>query len=543
MEDFKNSLAYKELYEEIQVYLVIYEVINNVRIVNCWEINKVTVLTPTLFIKTYFIFCQKSNCSLQKLVVSRNVRADNFKESLLKAMEENGLQASLKNSVYRWTKMKKKETTHFDAFFRKSQINWDRRIHKSLNSMCNELGITLAKLRAQSDREEIANKWSELSNFEVDIHKYRPVYAPKDFLEVLLNLKGPFLKTNCEKQEWEFVHIPLRVRNIADLKMLYNEFARGEKILGIHLNPQTYSILEGERITLGEKVLQKNYAPVAQEYLKKGCPRCMRAKMWSLILGSEVKEHHLEYYKQLKENVLQYDLMIDKLIIKDITLTASNDDQYFVFEDDLYQIMLCFSRDAEILKMIPGQPAFMQVVLKGTKSTTDNNIVFPPSGVIPFHGFTMYAAPFCYLYEKPAELYFTFRTFYLRYWHRLHRICSNPQGIVSLCLQYERMLQCYEPTLWYHFKRCRIHPLRVVIKWMMRAFSGHLPLEQLLNLWDLILAYDSLEVIPMLAGSIVIFRKENLMRVDTVQGVEAVLADLSSISVIPLLQMALMKEE
>lgn len=77
----------------------------------------------------------------------------------------------------------------------------------------------------------------------------------------------------------------------------------------------------------------------------------------------------------------------------------------------------------------------------------------------------------------------------------------------------------------------------------MRAFSGHLPLEQLLNLWDLILAYDSLEVIPMLAGSIVIFRKENLMRVDTVQGVEAVLADLSSISVIPLLQMALMKEE
>lgn len=162
-----NLLFYNNYQLKLSVYLVIYEVINNVRIVNCWEINKVTELTPTLFIKTYFIFCQKSNCSLQKLVVSRNVRADHFKESLLKAMEENGLQASLKNNVYRWTKMKKKETTHFDAFFRKSQINWDRRIHKSLNSMCNELGITLAKLRAQSDREEIANKWSELSNFEV----------------------------------------------------------------------------------------------------------------------------------------------------------------------------------------------------------------------------------------------------------------------------------------------------------------------------------------------------------------------------------------
>lgn len=30
--------------------------------------------------------------------------------------------------------------------------------------------------------------------------------------------------------------------------------------------------------------------------------------------------------------------MIDKLIFKDVQLTASNDDQYFVFEDLLYQV-------------------------------------------------------------------------------------------------------------------------------------------------------------------------------------------------------------
>lgn len=82
--------------------------------------------------------------------------------------------------------------------------------------------------------------------------------------------------------------------------------------------------------------------------------------------------------------------MIDKLIIKDINLTASNDDQYFVFEDVLYQIMLCFLRDGEILKKLPNQPAFMQVNIKGKQSTPENSIIFPPSGVIPFHGFTMY---------------------------------------------------------------------------------------------------------------------------------------------------------
>ncbi|RZB39490.1 RabGAP-TBC domain containing protein [Asbolus verrucosus] len=76
----------------------------------------------------------------------------------------------------------------------------------------------------------------------------------------------------------------------------------------------------------------------------------------------------------------------------------------------------------------------------------------------------------------------------------------------------------------------------------MRAFSGHLPPEQLLNLWDLILAYDSLEIIPLLALVILVFRKDNLLKVNTLQNIEAVLADLSSISVIPLLQMSLLKD-
>lgn len=462
-------------------------------------------------------------------------------------MKENGLEAEIKNNIFHWLKYKRKEIlSPYDAFFRKAQIHWDRRIHKSLNSMSNELGISLVKMRTQTDHEEMVNKWNELSNYEVAITKYRPVYAPKDFLEVLLNLKGP-INNSFESSDdtWEFAQIPLRVKNLSDLKTIYYELASGEPILGVNypLNSQSnYLILEMERIILGEKVLEKNYAPVAQEFLKKGCPRCLRAKMWALILGSEVKQPQREYFEKLKQHVLEYDLMVDKLIIKDITLTASNDDQYFVFEDVLYQVMLCFSRDSQVLKDLPTQPGFMQVIIKGKQSAQDTTIIFPPSGVIPFHGFTMYAAPFCYLYDDPAELYFTFRAFYLRFWHRLHRVCGHPQGIVTLCLQFERMLQCYEPNLWHHFKKCHIHPLRIVIKWIMRAFSGHLNPEQLLTLWDMVLAYDSMEIIPMLAVVILIFRKDNLFKVTTLQNLEAVLADLSSIAVIPLLQIAFAKE-
>ena len=70
--------------------------------------------------------------------------------------------------------------------------------------------------------------------------------------------------------------------------------------------------------------------------------------------------------------VITTEIMLDKLIIKvhhqlfvciglfrsrkitfytlyqDVQLTVSNDDQYFVFEDVIFQIMLCFSRDTEV---------------------------------------------------------------------------------------------------------------------------------------------------------------------------------------------------
>lgn len=87
-------------------------------------------------------------------------------------MQENGLESELKNNIYRWVKTRRREINSSDHFCRKCQIHWDKRIHKSLNSMCSELGISLAKIRSTNEREEILNKWSELSNFEVGIQKY-----------------------------------------------------------------------------------------------------------------------------------------------------------------------------------------------------------------------------------------------------------------------------------------------------------------------------------------------------------------------------------
>lgn len=185
-------------------------------------------------------------------------------------------------------------------------------------------------------------------------------------------------------------------------------------------------------------------------------------------------------------------MIVDKLIFKDVQLTATNDDQYFVFEDVLYQVMLCFSRDPEINEALQCNPdnnnsnSIAAASAAGQQSPTttatcnsnsansktapqkspaqaqqqqqQQQYEGPPSGVVPFHGICMFAAPFSYLFDNPIKLYFTFRAFYVRYCHRLTTINTHPQGIVSLCLLYEKLLQTHEPQLWSHFRELQIQP-------------------------------------------------------------------------------------
>lgn len=67
-------------------------------------------------------------------------------------------------------------------------------------------------------------------------------------------------------------------------------------------------------------------------------------------------------------------------------------------------------------------------------------------------------APLCYLYSDPESLYFTFRSFYSRFWYNLHEISSNENGIVALCILFQQLLQKHENQLYFHFKMLRISP-------------------------------------------------------------------------------------
>lgn len=87
------------------------------------------------------------------------------------------------------------------------------------------------------------------------------------------------------------------------------------------------------------------------------------------------------YYEQLKTNVIQHDLLVDSLIYKDVKLTASNDDYYFVFEDYLYQVLLCFSRDTSVLGHFAYNSASPpKSYIRGKLGLEEYAVFYPPNG-------------------------------------------------------------------------------------------------------------------------------------------------------------------
>lgn len=73
--------------------------------------------------------------------------------------------------------------------------------------------------------------------------------------------------------------------------------------------------------------------------------------------------------------------------------------------------MLCFSRDTEILSVAHHSSSNpIHAVLRGKQVCLENTVAYPPSGIIPFHGFTMYGMLLCtedhVHLRRPSSLFF-----------------------------------------------------------------------------------------------------------------------------------------
>uniref|UniRef100_A0A4W5NVC0 TBC1 domain family, member 19 n=1 Tax=Hucho hucho TaxID=62062 RepID=A0A4W5NVC0_9TELE len=486
------------------------------------------------------------------------IQLESLKEDVRNFLKASGWERKLQNAVYRELHVQPlprhpaappEHAKEPLAYMRKAQVNWEKRILKSLNSMCTELGVPLARKRPAVEQKELTNKWNEMGTDEpgkwtsqsiCSVRRLNtPSYSISHDSQVLISLRNPNHDSSEEasaKSHWGLIQVPLHDRDIPQMREAYSELSLTTGQLGIDDHTHVPPVLlcyECASVCVVPVVNEQDSA-AAQQYSRQGCPTGLRADLWALVLNSTNEPEDVMHYEQLKAGVIHHDLLVDNLIYKDVKLTASNDDYYFVFEDFLYQVLLCFSRDTAVLEHFSYNSA------TPPKSYIQGEPFYPCRGrVIPFHGFSMYVAPLCFLYNEPSKLYSVFREMYVRYFFRLHSVSSSTSGIVSLCLQFERLLQTHLPQLFYHLREIGAQPLRIAFKWMVRAFSGYLSTDQLLLLWDRILGYDSLEIVAVLAAAVFAFRAENLMEVTSLTSAEAVLADLSTLKVMPLIQIFL----
>lgn len=82
-------------------------------------------------------------------------------------------------------------------------------------------------------------------------------------------------------------------------------------------------------------------------------------------------------------------------------------------------------------------------------------------------------------------------------------------------------------------------PLRIAMPWMLHAFATFLEVEQVLLLWDRIIGFDSLELLPVLAAAVFGFRRQALLASQSASEVESILGDLKALQSVPLLQYCL----
>ena len=85
--------------------------------------------------------------------------------------------------------------------------------------------------------------------------------------------------------------------------------------------------------------------------------------------------------------------------------------------------------------------------------------------------------------------------------------------------------------------------MRLAAPWIAFAFAGYLPPEQTLLLWDRVLGFDSLDLLPVLAAAVFAFRAPSLMAAEDAEEVRELMAEPGRLQIVPLLLFFLFHDE
>ena len=414
-----------------------------------------------------------------------------------------------------------------EGHIKQADLEWRSRLFNSLQKLSVTSGVPVLGPRPSAGCEEVERCWDALGQLLGSEHVCRgeAVYSLAELYQFMVDTAGAWSASQSvgdtsvtEPVNMSLLQLTMQQPNRQELQDIFQE-----------LHP---SILQADTIVDGHQsfthkpsgaadyravcVIRNGLYALARQVCKMGCPASLRFQLWSMALGMDHQSsEHSMRMQTLRDQVISKMSLLDHVMMKDIHACITDNDSFFVFEDIAYQLALLFLRDPTV----QDQPS--------------------ASPFVPCPGFANYLAPICYLHLEVHLVYAIFVRMYQQFLSPLHSLSCDHNGLLRLCVVFETLLQERSPSLVLHLRAHNLEPLQLVFKWIFYAFAGYLDPDQLLGLWDRIIGFDSLLVVPVLAAAILDFRSANLMQVTALSEAEAVIADLHHIRILPLLQATL----
>jgi hypothetical protein len=367
-----------------------------------------------------------------------------------------------------------------------ARLIWAKFVKDQLLSISDQMGIPLCQSNSDPNKNVILEKKKKKdatadAESDDDVPRYTGVYSSAKLFETCVHIQNQNnTRTANNGASWGLIKLELKTPTKSELRELLNRLDPEVRQVGLDdLNNEWFS---EDCLFIAKKVNQSGYLPAIYYGTKSGVPSSIRPKIWKNLLGVSSSDKEKAYYESLLKDITNRRLLVDDMVHNDVKRT-SDDENYFIFEENIDMTMLTFSRDSQVYRDCAIKPIALMSV---TMDNSVTNVPYPPSGVIPFEGISLLASPFCYLYNKPEEIYFVFRNFYTRHLCKLHTISSKPESLLHLCKTFEDLLQYHDPQLFYHLTEMEIQPLEIAFNWIYQAFSGYLSVDQVCSLFYIV---------------------------------------------------------
>jgi hypothetical protein len=411
------------------------------------------------------------------------------------------------------------------------------------------------------------------------------LFDSEDLMETILSIRSSNLKSQQIDRYLGMLKLPLHTPEYPELQSRYTELTISYSQLGCDdfiASGLGMKLLAARHEECEQILAQGGSILEARKLMRRGVPPSLRCKIWRLACGltEKITSSEEQYFLRLRGECDRMDLLSDELFMHDIQ-TVLDDPRFFVFEEELKEVILSFSRDvgvrqlalyeihapllqqmgSETASFLPPASTFAPSHL-GTNEVSSSASPFsspattptvtsqqpvetlaaPPCAVQPYLGFSTYFAPCAYIFQHKVSLYHVTKFLWCRLWCRLNVMTADDGALLSVCKTFESLLIRAHPRLVMHLVSIGLPPIKVAFPWMQLAFVGFLEMEQLLHLWERVIGFMDVTLLAVAAVSIFLFRADMLLQCSNEADAMMVLMEGSRLHIIPVIQAFLMRE-